>query len=581
MKSALLIPILKKKLPIISFCHKLAWAIAALFLLALPSTLFSQVSKGATEESDLWPLIATQLEGRKGGDASSGFIFLLVKGKCGKDAGCLLGDYAWITNKLERRFQLPDAIAVCEEMVKVARKADNPAIEADAHLNLYRFHDALGHSQQAVEQMELAEDLFTELGDQEALIRMKMDELERSLNHRPPEEVLPKMEAVLAEASANGDAENALLFHILLIGHTISAGKYEETEKHIVAIEAAPISDPVRQPEYKYLIFSALGRADLALAKGDTTKALAFYQKSLLHCEAEPSRWLEIQTLQSIAKLKIEGQNFTAAKHLLEQAEAKAQELNLDDLLAANFKLKARLAEAEGRFADALEFTKKGQFHDALFKQRGNGFDIQRHLLKKQKEKLTTEKAEKENQLLATETKVRSFFFLIIGALLAIGALTWGFLRQRKKVKSLLQKNRLIQAKLASEKADAVQIFSNGNRAQDDDPEVSGNDEQWLRAFEEYVTKNLSNSTLTIAEVAKNFAMSESSLLRQVKRLTGVTPQKHIMELRLNTSIKILEAGDSKSISQVASEVGYTGVRSFSRSFKKKFGKLPSAAINS
>jgi AraC-like DNA-binding protein len=70
--------------------------------------------------------------------------------------------------------------------------------------------------------------------------------------------------------------------------------------------------------------------------------------------------------------------------------------------------------------------------------------------------------------------------------------------------------------------------------------------------------------------------MSESTLLRQVKRLTGLSPVQYLQEARLNEARRLLEAKRFKSVSQVASAVGYENVRSFSRTFKKRFGKIPS-----
>ena len=113
----------------------------------------------------------------------------------------------------------------------------------------------------------------------------------------------------------------------------------------------------------------------------------------------------------------------------------------------------------------------------------------------------------------------------------------------------------------------------------DDEPSTparESEDEEWLDRFENYLQQNLSSDILNVPMIASEFAMSESTLLRQLKRLTGLTPAQYLLEMRLDHARRVLETGDFHSIAQVASDVGYTDSRSFSRSFKKRFGKLPS-----
>lgn len=111
--------------------------------------------------------------------------------------------------------------------------------------------------------------------------------------------------------------------------------------------------------------------------------------------------------------------------------------------------------------------------------------------------------------------------------------------------------------------------------------ETLAEDAEWLKNFEAFVLENLSSDLLNVPDLAKNFVMSESTLLRQLKRLTGQTPGIYIKELRLNHAHRLLESGSINSVSKVAEKVGYSDPRSFSRSFKIKFGKLPSEYLNS
>lgn len=110
-------------------------------------------------------------------------------------------------------------------------------------------------------------------------------------------------------------------------------------------------------------------------------------------------------------------------------------------------------------------------------------------------------------------------------------------------------------------------------------PPLSQPDREWLKTFEAYVQKHYSSDLLSVTSLAHEFAMSESTLLRQLKRLTGLSPLQYIQEVRLTEAWRLLENQRYNSIAQVASKVGYDEVRTFTRSFKQRFGKLPSEMI--
>ncbi len=111
-------------------------------------------------------------------------------------------------------------------------------------------------------------------------------------------------------------------------------------------------------------------------------------------------------------------------------------------------------------------------------------------------------------------------------------------------------------------------------------PSVSKVDQDWLEKFESYIQQHYADEGLNVSEVAEYFAMSESTLLRQLKRLVGVSPMQYIQEVRLNQARIFLEIGQYDTITKVALKVGYKDARTFSRSFKGRFGKLPSELLS-
>jgi signal transduction histidine kinase/DNA-binding response OmpR family regulator/streptogramin lyase len=108
-------------------------------------------------------------------------------------------------------------------------------------------------------------------------------------------------------------------------------------------------------------------------------------------------------------------------------------------------------------------------------------------------------------------------------------------------------------------------------------PQVMGQaDREWLTRLEEYVSAHLQESTLSVARLCSEFAMSESTFRRQVKRLVGLTPQEYLNEHKLMRAMHLLETGAANSVAQLAEEVGYEDAKAFTRSFKNRFGKPPS-----
>ncbi len=105
---------------------------------------------------------------------------------------------------------------------------------------------------------------------------------------------------------------------------------------------------------------------------------------------------------------------------------------------------------------------------------------------------------------------------------------------------------------------------------------LSQEDAQWLKDFENYIEENIKNELLSLTYLATTFAMSESTLTRQLKKLTGLTPKKYLQEMRLEKARKLLDKNNDWTITKIATEVGYSDAKYFSKSFKQRFGKLPS-----
>lgn len=82
--------------------------------------------------------------------------------------------------------------------------------------------------------------------------------------------------------------------------------------------------------------------------------------------------------------------------------------------------------------------------------------------------------------------------------------------------------------------------------------------------------------TPSIERVAKEAGLSEYHFFRLFKTLYATTPHQYGLQRRLETARTLLKSGH-QSISDIALEVGFSDIHSFSKAFKKYFGTAPSS----
>jgi AraC-like DNA-binding protein len=90
-----------------------------------------------------------------------------------------------------------------------------------------------------------------------------------------------------------------------------------------------------------------------------------------------------------------------------------------------------------------------------------------------------------------------------------------------------------------------------------------------------FVENNLNDEKLDIEMLANHLNLSQSTLYRKLKALTGKSASDFVRTIRLEYAARILKEGNH-NIEEVSGLAGFNSHSYFTRSFREHFGKTPS-----
>jgi AraC-like DNA-binding protein len=99
---------------------------------------------------------------------------------------------------------------------------------------------------------------------------------------------------------------------------------------------------------------------------------------------------------------------------------------------------------------------------------------------------------------------------------------------------------------------------------------------EWSKKVEAKVHLELFNPSLSVSWLARVFSLSERQLSRRYKQCRGYTLGQHIQESKLRSAFGAFSVPHPPAIKDVATELGFSDAKYFSRLFRQRFGQYPS-----
>jgi AraC-like DNA-binding protein len=103
---------------------------------------------------------------------------------------------------------------------------------------------------------------------------------------------------------------------------------------------------------------------------------------------------------------------------------------------------------------------------------------------------------------------------------------------------------------------------------------IKAEDDEFMRHVMLFIETNMSQSTLTVDDMAQGVAVSRSVIDRKVKSIVGITPAELLRKTRIQRACKMLE-NIKNPISNIAYDCGFVDPKYFGKVFKQVTGTTP------
>ena len=105
-------------------------------------------------------------------------------------------------------------------------------------------------------------------------------------------------------------------------------------------------------------------------------------------------------------------------------------------------------------------------------------------------------------------------------------------------------------------------------------PVPKSKDTLFAETLNEAIRRNMSNPSLKMDDLGETVGLSRVQLYRKVKAITGLTPVELLRQMRLQQGYVLLTT-TTKTVQEIAYEVGFGTPGYFSKCFRQQYGKYP------
>ena len=100
-------------------------------------------------------------------------------------------------------------------------------------------------------------------------------------------------------------------------------------------------------------------------------------------------------------------------------------------------------------------------------------------------------------------------------------------------------------------------------------------DQKFLDTVNNIIEKNIGNEMFDMNVLAKELALSRSSLYAKFKALTGITPNDYVLNCKLKKAVSMLTDSPEIAIADISERLGFGSPRYFTRCFKAQYNVSP------
>ncbi len=162
---------------------------------------------------------------------------------------------------------------------------------------------------------------------------------------------------------------------------------------------------------------------------------------------------------------------------------------------------------------------------------------------------------------------------ICIAVLIAAFILAWrAYIQTRKTIRkrqSMNEEQTLFYADASRRKLQ--EMFTD---KQEIAPALNSQDMLFAEKLNEAIRKNMSNPNLKMDDLGEEVGLSRVQLYRKVKSITGMSPVELLRQMRLQQAYVLLGT-TTKTVAEIAFEVGFNTPGYFSKCFREQYGKLP------